>query len=214
MNALRLADQIFLIGHDEYSGKTAVNGEILDTGLAGAVLGELLLTRRISCSDGKVVLIDPRRWGETVTDAVATELHQRSGRYVVRAWVEHLRPTVRESVAHRLITLGLVRPVAPRGVLARRGHPRYPGVDPTACAQPQVKLAYVLGRTDEVDLPTALLGALVLATGLERVLTAGMSRSAVRDGLARISASLPSELAALAAGVQEAVAAIALTVHR
>ncbi len=38
MRALPLADELFLIGHDEYSGKCLANAAVLGRGLAGAIL--------------------------------------------------------------------------------------------------------------------------------------------------------------------------------
>ena len=48
MRPLPLADELFLIGHDEYTGKSVVNGDVLGCGLAGAVVAELLLAGRLT----------------------------------------------------------------------------------------------------------------------------------------------------------------------
>lgn len=214
MTDFRLADELFLIGHDEYTGKTRLSDELLGTGLAGAVLGELLITRRIGCIGGKVTVNDQRPWGDPVTDAAVGELHRRMGNYVVRAWVEHLRPNAREAVAQRLLAAGVVRREENRGMLSRRGAPRYPGVEPMVCAQPQVRLAYQLERPGTIDPQTATLAALVLAAGLDQLLVVSMSRQETREQLTQITASLPVELQALITGVQAATAALALTVRR
>ncbi|MFB9236874.1 GPP34 family phosphoprotein [Plantactinospora siamensis] len=214
MTELRLADELFLIGHDEYTGKPKANDELLGTGLAGAVLGELLINRRISCSGGKVAVIDQRPWGEVVSDAALGELQRRMGTYVVRAWVEHLRDNAREAVGRRLVALGMVRREESRGVLSRKGAVRFPGVEPMVCAQPQVRLAYQLERPGVIHPQMATLAALLLALGLEHLLVVTMSRQETREQLTQITASLPAELHALVTGVQAATAALALTVRR
>ncbi|MEV1289805.1 GPP34 family phosphoprotein [Micromonospora sp. NPDC049679] len=214
MSTFRLADELFLIGHDAYTGRTAVQSDVFDTGLAGAVLAELLLDRRISCADGRVGVADPRAWGEPVSDAALLELRRRGPGYVMRAWVEHLRPTARDSVGRRLADVGVVRREEVRGLLARRTRVRYPGVDPTTCTLPQVRLKYLLERPGSIHPYMATLAALVLATGLDHQLAVTMSRQQVRAQLAEITDRLPAELRALIGGVRTAVAAIALTVRR
>ncbi|MFC7550569.1 GPP34 family phosphoprotein [Plantactinospora sp. GCM10030261] len=214
MTEFRLADELFLIGHDEYTGKTRVNEELLATGLAGAVLGELLINRRISCLGGKVSVVDQRPWGETVSDAALGELQRRMGSYVVRAWVEHLRDNAREAVGRRLVNAGVVRREESRGMLGRRNGVRFPGVEPMVCAQPQVKLAYQLERPGVIHPQMATLAALLLAVGLEHLLVVTMSRQECKEQLSQITASLPEELHTLVTGVQAATAALALTVRR
>lgn len=214
MTEFRLADELFLIGHDEYTGKTRVNEELLSTGLAGAVLGELLINRRISCLGGKVAIVDPRPWGETVSDAALAELQQRMGSYVVRAWVEHLRTNAREAVGRRLASAGVVQREESRGMLGRRGSVKFPGVEPTVCAQPQVKLAYQLERPGVIHPQMATLASLLLTLGMENLLVVTMSRQECREQLTQITASLPEELHTLITGVQAATTALALSVRR
>ena len=58
----RLADDLFLIAHDDYSGKALVAPNLLNATLAGAVLGELALDSRISIMKGQVYVDDHRAW--------------------------------------------------------------------------------------------------------------------------------------------------------
>jgi hypothetical protein len=212
MRALPLADEFFLVGHDEYTGKPLVNSEVLDTGLAGAVLGELLLAGRLTVDSNSVVLArDQRPYGERVTDAALAEVLKQREPHPVRAWVEYLREHVRAMVAPRLVSLGLIQKVQTRAVL--RQTTRFPATDPLKAASPRVRLRYVLDHPEHLDAQTAVMGGLVRATGLEHVLGAGTAREA-RDSLGRLVELLPAELQALCTGVDTAVAAVALTVRR
>ena len=68
MQILPLAAELFLVGHDEYSGKPVVDGRRLDTGLAGAVLAELVQAQRIAVDLGGLIrILDDRPAGERVT---------------------------------------------------------------------------------------------------------------------------------------------------
>lgn len=48
----RLADALFLIGHDEFTGKPHVAVDRLECGLAGAALAELMFEGRIALDGG------------------------------------------------------------------------------------------------------------------------------------------------------------------
>src|SRR5688500_2520469 len=118
MHALPLADELFLVGHDPYTGKPRVSDGALDTGLAGAVLGELALTDRIYVDDDTVVQVrDQRPYGERVSDAALGEIMKQNDLHPVRAWVEYLRDHARTMVAPRLVHTGLIERVQARSML-------------------------------------------------------------------------------------------------
>src|SRR4051812_16223568 len=109
MQILPLADELFLVGHDEYSGKAVVDGRRLDTGLAGAVLAELVQAQRIAVDLGGLIrVLDDRPAGERVTDAALAELLRHAPGQPLRPWLEHLRVQARIMVAPRLAQVGLV----------------------------------------------------------------------------------------------------------
>src|SRR5574342_1034606 len=133
MYALPLADELFLVGHDQYSGKTQVSDAALDTGLAGAVLGELVLAGRVQVGDDTTIYTrDERPYGERVTDAALAEILKQRETHPVRAWVEYLREHARTMVAPRLIQAGLVERVQSRVLLKQTV--RYRAVDPLKAA--------------------------------------------------------------------------------
>src|SRR5690348_9150351 len=116
MRDLPLADELFLVGHDEYNGKSIVNTDVLGCGLAGAVLGELLLAGRLALVDGRVVVRDPRPYHEPVTDAALAEVRRSTAAHGPRDWIGYLCGNVREVVARRLATAGRVRREQSRGL--------------------------------------------------------------------------------------------------
>jgi hypothetical protein len=212
MRTLPLADEFFLVGHDEYTGKPMVNAEVLDTGLAGAVVGELIMSGRLSVADtGLVTARDQRPYGERVTDAAMAEVLKQPEAHPIRAWIEYLRTEVRNMVAPRLVQTGMVQRVQSSGML--RKSVRFPAVEPIKAAAPRARLRYMLDHPAYLDGHTAVLGGLTRATGLEHVLGAGTSREA-RDSLSKMVEALPLDLRLLCGGVDQAVAAVALTVRR
>jgi hypothetical protein len=212
MHALPLADEIFLTAIDENTGKARISDGAMDTMLAGAVLGELLLAGRIGITDATLVVVHrPAPVGEQVGDAALAEITKQPDHYAVRAWVEHLRDIVPALVAHRLVRARLVERVESRSML--KTTIRYPAIDRIAVAAPVARLRYMLDHPRNLDEPTATLAGLILAGNLEFVL-GGASPREIRTALSGMAESVKPELRLLIAGVDSAVAALALRASR
>ncbi|MGC1215324.1 MAG: GPP34 family phosphoprotein [Micromonospora sp.] len=165
-SAYRLADALFLIGHDEFSGKPHVAVDRLNCALAGAALAELIFERRITIENGGVVAIDRRLWQEPLTDLIVTEIIGREGVHPTRLWIRYLRDhlNIQERVGTRLATAGVVRREQGR---ALRRSVRWPATDPNQAASPRVRLTALLMRQQraELDAETLLLAGLTGAVG-------------------------------------------------
>jgi hypothetical protein len=206
MHAMPLADELFLVGHDPYKGNA------LDTGRAGAVLGELALAERIYVDEDTVVQVrDQRPYGERVSDAALAEILKQNDLHPVRAWVEYLRDHARTMVAPRLVATGLIERVQTRSMLKQIV--RYPATDPLRAASAEARLRYMLDHPGNIDVQTGVLAGLVVGVGLDFVLS-GASAREVRDGLTRMLRVLRPDLRSLIVGVESAVAAIALSARR
>jgi hypothetical protein len=209
----RLADELFLIAHDDYSGKPLAAAILVDAALAGALLGELLFDGRITLARSHVYVSDERAWREPVTDRVLGEMVRRGDGHPARSWLEFLAPRVRDHVGDRLVSAGAVRRITARG-LNLRTTVRWPGLDPNRVARPRVRLNAVLERSVQpLDPRTATLAGLVHAAGLVRTLLP-TNRAIVADRIAAGRRLLPAELAELLNAVDAAVATTALTVRR
>jgi Golgi phosphoprotein 3 (GPP34) len=212
MYARPLADEFFLVGHDQYTGKAQVSDAVLDTGLAGAMLGELVLLGRLLVSDEMLVTVqDPRPTGDRMIDTTVQEIVQQRDVHAVRQWVEYLRDHARELVGQRLVEAGLVERVQSRGMLKQAV--RFPARDPLKAAAPEARLRYMLDHPSSLDEPTALLGSLANAAGLEYVIGGGSNRR-IRDELAQMTMLLMPGAKALIVGVESAVAQLALRGRR
>jgi hypothetical protein len=208
MDALPLADEVFLIGHDENSGKAHISDASLDTVLAGGVLGELLFTGQIALTEETlVVAYGDAPTGDVARDNAMLEIHKQAERYPVRAWVEHLRGDVRSMVAARLVRLGLIERVEARVML--KTTIRYPFRNRIAAATPIARLRYMLDHPANLDEHTAALAGLLLAGTLEFVFGGASSRE-VRTSLARMAETSHPQVRLLVAGVETAVAALAM----
>lgn len=210
--AMRLADELFLIGLDEFTGKPQAAAHLLDTAIGGAALGELLFEGRITFENGGVHVLDDRPWQEPLTDLVVAEIAARGNGHPGRLWLKFLREQcqIRERVGNRLAAAGWVRREETRGL---RRSVRWPALDPNKAASPRVRLGSLLRHgNDSIDLRSATLAALASAGGLTRVVV--LFDDSVTARIAALRNFMPPQVEGLLAAVDAAVAAAAVTVRR
>lgn len=180
----RLADDFFLMVHDDPSGRPRLSDRILGLGLAGALLGELVVLRAIDVAKGTVRQIADRLPADTAprsadtgqvpagAPAAASSLIAEVFRDVraeqslpVRDWLNYLSQSAPDGVARRLEAEGLVylKP-SPLKALGRPG--RWLPYDLPSAGWPaiDVKLKIYNGRADR---HTLTLFGLARATGLK-----------------------------------------------
>jgi Golgi phosphoprotein 3 (GPP34) len=213
MANLELAEQFFLIGHDEFSGKPAVSIELIQCGLVGALFGELIIERRLAMKDNKIAVLDAAPTDGGFADRLVATVDSQRTTHRVRTWAEQLGPEAYKIIADRLVEAGTLRREHGRKLLGGSGE-RYPAVDTYAAARPRLTLTHVISHREEMDLPQAVLACLLAAVGIEPVLGLDMNRDALRNIINSLLKAMPSELQALMAGVDETVASISLTIHR
>jgi Golgi phosphoprotein 3 (GPP34) len=158
-----VADDLYLMGHHEVSGKPYVQPRALGTGLAGALLAELMLSGSISLRhDGAVVparILPGDELARQVLDQIAGE-HEP---YPVRDWLLYLARTAAEDVARRLERAGFVRRSGGRG---RRRCGRWVPVDPDWAFSPLLRVRAALDPARPCTARQAALTGLADACGL------------------------------------------------
>jgi Golgi phosphoprotein 3 (GPP34) len=213
MHSYRLSDEFFLIGHDEFTGKPAINRELIACGLSAALLAELMILGRLCMHDGRVALLDTTPAGEAVADQVLDLVAQQSKEHTVRTWTEHLGEPAYELVARRLVDEGVVRREQSRRMLGRGGD-RFPPVDLYQAARARLWLGHMITHPLEMDLQRTISAGLVTAVGVERVLGLELDSQQIRDIVSERVSHLPEDLQSLLLGVNAAVAALSLTIRR
>src|SRR5207247_5419662 len=87
-----LADDLFFVMHDDRTGRPRLHPRAVGLGLAGALLGELMLFARLSIQDGMLTVVDDRPPRDavilTLLDQVLAE-RQPDG---VRTWLAFFSP--------------------------------------------------------------------------------------------------------------------------
>jgi hypothetical protein len=211
---LWLADEFFLIAHRDYDGRPRLNSSALTLGIAGALLMELALHRKIRINPQSLELIvantdqpPPDATAHAVLDQLVAEPEIMS----ISTWLQFLGRTAVQRVADRLIRNGVVRPqlTGPpwhRTVL-------HPPLDADEAILPAVRIRSVAGNREPVELSDALLTGLAAATGLDSFLLQDLNADG-RQFLRDVIAQLPRPLMCLVAETKAAVGAAVLARRR
>lgn len=160
-----LADELFLIAHDDVTGGLRVPARVVGRGLAAAMLADLAYVGAVTVAASGMVVTGTAApgavdaWGRTVLRWVSTDtLHPPA------AWIDRLAGHAYRSVADRLTVAGVVRPRTVRRWWRR--DTAYPPVDTNVAAWPWARLSMRVRRRTRLSVHDSTLARLCLATGL------------------------------------------------
>jgi hypothetical protein len=170
-----VADDFFRVAHDDW-GKSRLHRDVCRLAMSAAVVAELLLTECVTIHDGLLVptaAIEPL---DPLAAAVLRQVRAETEELPVREWLAFLGSAtlpggdMYQQVASRLTRAGHVQ-LETRGLVRRSV--RYVPVDINAAAWPWARLSQVLDRGEQLDDFDTVLGGLVLATDLHRLVLVG-----------------------------------------
>jgi hypothetical protein len=214
MDQERLAARVFLIAHDEFTGKAHISPELLRCGLAGAQLAELMVAGRLAMANGRVVVTEQSVPGsDAVASYVMDGIRQQKASHTVRTWTTQLGDPLFELVGRDLIDRGILRREAVRGVLRQRPD-RFPAVDLLRAAAPRIRLERMIRNPRELDLAGGIVAGLLWSLGVDGILDPTIDRVDARRLVDEVRDGLPPDLAQLLAGIVASVSAVSLTVRR
>lgn len=215
MTALLLAEEIFLLAHNEESGKA--NGTLaLDNGLAGALLLDLAAEELVA-AEGKALTALAGAPSHPLLTSAHAELLQSDKPRTAQHWVNRL------PAALKPLRSQVGQSLAERGVLAEKHRKvlglfpatSWPEVDPEPERELRHRLTCVLVEDALPDPRTALLVSLLSALGLVRGLVDKEHRkhadSRAKD-IARECATATATSAAVSRSVQAVQSAIMVAV--
>jgi hypothetical protein len=186
-----LADDLFFVAHDSLSMRRRLSDRAVGIGLAGALLGEQLLFRRITVRSGQIRIVDATPPRDALAHTVLDHLRAEPDVTSVRDWLRFLSRDAYEQVVGRLIREGHLHSREVRRLW--RTTLIYEPAETTRAGWPESRLAKRLSTGLRVELPDVVLGGLVEATGLDRYVLADTTREA-RRYLRRLIRGLPTSL--------------------
>lgn len=205
----RLADDLYLVAHHEISGKPRLQPRALGLGLAGGLLGELMLAGSIQLWHGRVIIAGGTPPGDALARSLLAQVTSEQQHLPPRLWLLFVARTAAGDVAARLHQAGyLTRTPAPLRWRAARWVP----ADPDTAFAPLVRVKAALSSRDPAAAQNVALGGLATACGLGHQLSLYLPPGASRSLDAAISRLDPG-LQALIAQTQAAVDS-ALLAHR
>jgi hypothetical protein len=164
-----LADQYFLIAHQDRTGRSRLHPRATGLGLAAALLGELILEGRIGIADGDLIILDRHPPADSLAHDILDLLIAQQRHREVRTWLAFLSQDAEIRVGERLVRLGAVDLITRRRMLSTEVvyMPNSPE-QRNAAAWAPARLANLLVRGIELSLTDRVLVGLVAATGLTR----------------------------------------------
>jgi Golgi phosphoprotein 3 (GPP34) len=205
-----LADEFYLIAHEERTGRSRLHPRATGLGLAAGLLGELMLLGRVRAYGGELYVVSHEPPGDSLAHNVLDLLVVQRRHRELRTWLAFLAQDAAVWVAERLIRAGVVEPVTRRKL--RGTQTVYMPMNSrqrTAAAWAPMRLANVLVQGRTIDIPDRVLAGLVLATGLTRHVL--WDFEAHRSGLTTLYAvveSLPTDLRELIEHTEASVGSV------
>lgn len=205
-----LADDYFLIAHEDRTGRSRLHPRATGIGLAAALLGELILEGRIGIEDGDVFILDRHPPVDSLTHNILDLLIAQPQHRDMRTWLAYLSQDAAIQVGERLIRAGAVEPVTRRRMLSTQTlYMPNTAAQRNAAAWAPARLANLLVRGVPMSMSDRALIGLVAATGLTRFVLFDfeLHREAF-NSLPSAVASLPSDLRQLVEYTEASVGSV------
>jgi hypothetical protein len=197
-----LADDFFLIAHDDRDGRSRLSPKSVELGLAGALIGELVLEQRVFVEGPRLRLISRDPPSDALAHTTLATMLAEPQHREVRTWLAYLGQTSIDSIGQRLVRAGVVQQQQVRKLL--RTTVRYVANDINLPAGRVVRLRRLLTSGEPMRVADTTLGGLAEATGLTGHILWDTDAASVRRLHTMITA-LPPPLRDLIVQVEAAV---------
>jgi Golgi phosphoprotein 3 (GPP34) len=159
----RIADDLYLMAHNDRTGKPYLQPRAIGLGLAGALLAELTLQGNIRIWPGGIAVADPAPPADELAHSVLGLLVSEHQQHPVRTWLSFLARTAAGDVARRLERSGyLTQDRARRPWRAQRWVP----VDSDCAFAPVARVQSALRSPGRVTAAEVTLAGLAAGCGL------------------------------------------------
>ena len=200
-----VADDLYLMAHDDRNGKPRLQPRPLGIGLAGALLTELMLAGWIGLRRNTAVVIVPGVARDTVMRHVLLkQMADEPGPQPVQAWLRFLARGAARDVAVRLEQAGYLGHVR-SWIPGRQG--RWVPVNPDWAFAPMLRVRSALDPARPVTPHAAALAGLAVACGLRFLLDQYQAQGGrtVQDALAAVGPGLQELISQTQTAVDSAV---------
>ena len=200
-----LADDLYLMAHDDRTGRPLLQPRAIGLGLAGALLADLVLAGHIEAEPDGIAIADRSAPQDALAGWVLGLLLSEPGQHPARDWLVVLARTSAGDVARRLEHAGYLAQ-AP-GRLPWRAA-RWVPVDADCAFAPVARVQSALRPSRPATVQGAVLAGLAVACGLgSRLLPYGppMARRCLEEVVGRLDPGLREVIAQTQAAVDSAL---------
>jgi hypothetical protein len=202
-----VADDLYLLGHDDRSGKPLLQPRALGTGLAGALLAELMLAGCIGLRhDSAVVITRATPQSAAQRHPLLQQIANEPGPQPARSWLRFLARNAAREVAWRLEQAGYLQHCRGR-VPWSQG--QWVPVNSDWAFAPMLRVGSALDPAQPLTAHAAALAGLAIACGLGFRLDFYQiqARRSVQDAVAALGPGLQELIAQTQTAVDSAVLA-------
>ncbi|WP_204056828.1 GOLPH3/VPS74 family protein [Microbispora corallina] len=162
-----LADDLYFVMHDNGTGQPRLHPRLASIGLAGAVLGELMLAERVTVElasgQDRLHVLASDATGEPLTQNVLDQIVAEP-QHPLHTWLLFFARTIYADLRSRMIAANLLHPPG-RSLLKQQ--PAAP-VDSNTAAWPRARLTLAIQRRRPPALRDCVLYGLCVATGCDQ----------------------------------------------
>lgn len=130
---ISLSEKLLLLAlHDEKGHILMSSSDALPYGLAGAVLLELSMQKKINLVEKKVMLVDKRPTGDEILDEAIVLIRESSKPRTMKYWIEKFHGKIKglkDRLLQRLVDKGIIRKEEQKILWVFPNH-KYPTLDP------------------------------------------------------------------------------------
>lgn len=167
----RIADDLYLLAHDDVSGKSFLQSRALGVGLSGALLAELVFAGSVWVQADQLQLNRQAQPRDYLGRQIFSLLLSERDWHPLRDWLLYLTAGSEQAVATRLGRAGYVREVTSRGPWRK---PRWMPADADCAFASLLRVKAVMERGRPATVSDVVLSGLAVACGLgSRVLPFG-----------------------------------------
>lgn len=159
----RIADDLYLLAHDDVTGKPHIQSRALGTGLAGALLAELMFAGEIWIQAEGIAFICRGQPADELGRSVFDLLLGERDWHPLRDWLLFLGAEAEQNVARRLEQAGYLAEVSSRRPW-RKAH--WMPTDSDCAFAPLIRVKAVMERTRSATVADVTLAGLAMACGL------------------------------------------------
>lgn len=201
----RIADDLYLLAHDDATGRPFLQSRALGAGLAGALLAELTFAGAVWIRPEGIEFTRRGAPKDDLGRHVLRLLLAEGNWHPLRDWLTFLGLTAEEHVARRLSRAGYLDQASSRWP---RRRPRWVPADPDCAFAPMIRVKAVMAQTSPATVSDVALAGMALACGLgSRVLPYGPAgaRSNVESSVRKLHPGLRELIACTQAAVDGAL---------